>query len=97
MATRRMQSGPATGCCRAFGKHAHSSLTWFTEVKRCGQLVKTCIVIMANWFFVALLVVSVAVLALRIPKEEQMLDEAASEITFPKAPKKRRATWNAAR
>lgn len=29
----------------------------------------------ANWFFIALLVVSVVVLALRIPKEEQMLIE----------------------
>ena len=29
----------------------------------------------ANWFFIALLVVSVVVLALRIPKEKQMLIE----------------------
>jgi protein-S-isoprenylcysteine O-methyltransferase Ste14 len=29
----------------------------------------------ANWFFIALLVVSIVVLALRIPKEEQMMIE----------------------
>ena len=29
----------------------------------------------ANWFFIALLVVSIVVLALRIPKEEQMMSE----------------------
>jgi protein-S-isoprenylcysteine O-methyltransferase Ste14 len=33
----------------------------------------------ANWFFIALLVVSVVVLALRIPKEEQMLIEVFGE------------------
>ena len=35
--------------------------------------------ITANWFFIALLVVSVVVLALRIPKEEQMLIEVFGE------------------
>jgi protein-S-isoprenylcysteine O-methyltransferase Ste14 len=33
----------------------------------------------ANWFFIALLVVSIVVLALRIPKEEQMLIETFGE------------------
>jgi protein-S-isoprenylcysteine O-methyltransferase Ste14 len=33
----------------------------------------------ASWFFIALLVVSIVVLALRIPKEEQMLIETFGE------------------
>ena len=33
----------------------------------------------ANWFFIALLLVSVVVLAFRIPKEEQMLIEMFGE------------------
>lgn len=40
------------------------------------RIIQTSIALVtANWFFIALLVVSVVVLALRIPKEEQMLIE----------------------
>jgi protein-S-isoprenylcysteine O-methyltransferase Ste14 len=34
----------------------------------------------ANWFFIALLMISIVVLALRIPKEEQMMIEEFAEI-----------------